>query len=232
VDHETVRELTAAYALDALDRDDEREFEEHLAHCADCREEVAAFQDAAALLAYDVETPPPPPALRERILQQARSERPNVVPLRRRWALPAAAGLAAAAACAAIGLGLWAASLSDKLDSERAARSDRERLVAVLADLDATRIPVSGAEGTLVIARTGEAALLVTGLEPAPRDMVYEAWVIEEGKPTPAGTFASGGERTAVVLTRPVPEGAVVAVTLEPGPVEQPTGEPLFSATV
>ena len=180
----------------------------------------------------DVEAPPPPPSVRERIPQQARSERPMVLPLRRRWALPLAAGVAAAAACAAIGLGLWAASLSGKLDSERAALGDRERLVAVLADLDAARISVSGAEGTLVVARTGEAALLVTGLERAPQGMVYEAWVIEDGKPAPAGTFSSGGERTAVVLDRPVPVGAVVAVTLEPGRVEQPTGEPLLSATV
>jgi len=232
VDHEIIRELTAAYALDALDRADEREFEDHLAHCADCRDDVAAFQEVAALLAYDVETPAPPAVLRERILQQARAERPNVVPLRRRWAFPVAAGIAAVAACAAIGLGVWAAGLSSKLDSERSARGDRERLVAVLADLEAARIPVSGAQGTLVVARTGEAALLVTGLEPAPEGKVYEAWVIEEGRPVPAGTFSSGGESTTFVLDRPVPQGAVVAVTLETGPVEEPTGEPLFSATV
>ena len=231
MDHETIRELTAAYALDALEREDEQEFEEHLAHCAACREDVAAFQEAAALIAYDVETPAPPPALRERILEEARRERPNVVPLRPRWAFPVAAGMAAAAACVAIGLGIWASSLSGKLDSERMARGDRERLVAVLADLEAARVPVSGAQGTLVVARTGEAALLVAGLEPAPEGKVYEAWVIEDGKPAPAGTFASGGEHTSVVLDLPVRQGAVVAVTLEPGAVEEPTGEPLFSAT-
>ena len=232
MDHDTVRELTAAYALDALDRQDEREFEEHLAHCGRCRAEVSAFQEAAALLAYDVETPYPPPALRERILSEARSERPNVVPLRRRWAFPAAAGIAAAAACAAIGLGVWAASLSGKLNSERAARGEQARLVALIGDPDASRVPVEGAQGTLVVNRTGEAALLVTGLEPAPEGKVYEAWIIEDGKPRPAGTFSSGGESTVVALNEPVPEGAVVAVTLEPGFVEQPTGQPLFSATV
>lgn len=232
MDHETVRELTAAYALDALDRSDEREFEEHLAHCEQCREEVAAFQEVAELLAYDVETPAPPSSLRERILEQARGEQPNVVPLHRRWAFPAAATLAAVAAGAAIGLGIWASSLSSKLSTEREARGAQARLVAVLSDPSAERIPVEGAEGTLVVARTGEAALLVTALGPAPPGKVYEAWVIKGGKPRPAGTFAAGDGRTAVTLTRPVSQGAIVAVTLEPGRVEQPTGKPLFTATV
>src|ERR687883_22553 len=104
---ESIHELTAAYALDALDSDEEREYEEHLARCTRCREDLASFSEAAPSLAYGVESPPPPPGLRDRILEQARSERPNVVPLKprrtRTWAIPAAA--AAVAACAAIGLG-------------------------------------------------------------------------------------------------------------------------------
>lgn len=112
----------APYALHALDEEDERAFELHLAQCELCRIEVAALQQTAAALAYGAETPRPPPALRERILARARSSRPRVVPLRRRLALPTAAGIAAAAACAAIGLGIWASSLSGSLSSERAAR--------------------------------------------------------------------------------------------------------------
>jgi anti-sigma-K factor RskA len=221
VDHESVRELTAAFALDALDTNEEREFEDHLAHCEQCREEVAVFQEVAALLAYDVETPTPPPTLRERMLEQARSERPNVVPLRRRWAVPAAATLAAVAACAAIGLGIWAASLSSRLDRERTASAQQAKV-----------IPISGAEGSLLVLPSGQATLVVSMLGRAPDGKTYEAWVIEGGKPKPAGTFPGGEGPVAVALTRPVAAGAVVAVTLEPGPMAQPTGKPLFSATV
>lgn len=221
MDHETVRELTAAYALDALDAGEEREFEDHLAHCEPCREEVSAFQEAAALLAYDVETPAPSSALRGRILEQARSERPNVVPLRRRWAFPVAATLAAVAACAAIGLGIWASSLSSKLDSERSANAQQARIIAV-----------SGAEGSLLVSPSGQATLVVSMLGPAPAGKTYEAWVIVDGKPSPAGTFAGADGKVAVALTQPVAPGAVVAVTLEPGVMAQPTGKPLFSATV
>lgn len=230
MDHETVRELTASYALDALDGEEEREFEEHLAHCAECRAELASFQEVAAVLAHDVDAPPPPPALRERILEQARSERPNVVPLRPRWAFPAAGALAAAAACAAIGLGIWAASLSGKLDSEREARAVEARLVDILADPRAQRRSISGADGTLVVSRDGRAALLLSGLEAAPAGKTYVAWVIEDGKPRPAGTFAGGGERTVVPIEGRVPQGAVVAATIEAGRVKQPTRAPVFTA--
>ena len=103
-----LHDLTAAYALDALDAEDARAYEAHLAHCGRCRDELASLSEAAGALAYATETPPPPPELRARILQEARRERPNVVPLRPRWAIPAAAA-AAVAACAALALGIWAA---------------------------------------------------------------------------------------------------------------------------
>ena len=43
--------LVAPYALDALDREDERAFEEHLALCDRCRSELSALREAAAVLA-------------------------------------------------------------------------------------------------------------------------------------------------------------------------------------
>ena len=52
----------------------------------ECRENVASFQAASAELAYDTDAPAPSPALRERILVDARREQPKVV------ALPAVAG--------------------------------------------------------------------------------------------------------------------------------------------
>jgi anti-sigma-K factor RskA len=220
MEHERVHELTAAYALHALRADEERAFEAHLSRCSECREELASFDDTAAALAYGVHAPSPPAALRERILAQARAERPNVVSLRPRWAAPAAAA-AAVAAVAALALGIWAVSLWNQLDSEREARREQPRV-----------FPVSGTEGRLVVAPTGEAVLLLPALDPAPRGRTYEAWVIDDGAPQPAGLF-EGGDRTAVALARPVPSGATVAVTLErAGGAPAPTGRPLFTAKV
>lgn len=207
-----IHELSAAYALDALDGDERREFEEHLTHCADCRQEVASLQEAASALAYQVEVAPPPPALKDRVLEQARRERSNVVPLRRRWALPVAATVAAVAACAAIGLGIWAAALHNELG---------ERPEAV---------PLTGASGSVIVTPGNEATLVVKDLAPAPAGKTYEAWVIEDDKPLRAGTFAGGGQ-VAIPLTRKVPDGAIVAVTLErAGGVDRPTTDPVFAS--
>jgi anti-sigma-K factor RskA len=224
-----IHELTAAYALNALDPGDEREYEEHLRHCSRCREELTSLHEATAALAYAVDTPEPPARLRERILAESRAERSNVVPLRRRLVLPSLAAAAAAAAGVAIGLGVWGSSLSGTLDEERSARSATERVLALFAEPDASHFPVSGADGTLVVARSGQAGLLLTSLPAAPEGKTYEVWVIEEETPVPAGLFAGGGATSAVPLTRPVPEGATVAVTLErTGGVELPTTDPIL----
>src|SRR5918911_786405 len=224
---DAIHELTAAYALDALDEREEREYEAHLARCTRCREELASFTEAATSLAYGVESPAPPPGLRDRILVQARAERPNVVPLRPAWRSWTAAA-AAVAACAAIGLGIWAATLSRSLDRERSAKEQQAGVVSILSDPAARRFALSGSHGTLVVSRSGAGALLVSNLGPAPSGKTYEAWVIQGKMPKRAGTF---GAAKPFELTRPVPQGAVVAVTLErPGGGDAPANKPLTPA--
>jgi anti-sigma-K factor RskA len=229
MESDAVHELTAAYALDALDEAEERQYEAHLALCERCREELAAFTEAASALAYGAQAPEPTPALRDRILEQARSERPNVVPLRSRGVWVAAAA-AAVAACVAIGLGIWAASLSDSLSREREARARDARALAIVAQPDAKRLALVGRPGVVAVTPSGEAALVVRQLGAAPGGKTYEAWVIQGGKPSRAGVF-SGGGAVAVRLERPVGRGAIVAVTVErKGGVDRPTTKPLLTS--
>ncbi len=61
MDSDAPHELTAAYALDALDAAEERAYEEHLARCPRCREELASLTETAGALAYGVEPATPPP---------------------------------------------------------------------------------------------------------------------------------------------------------------------------
>ena len=226
-----IHELTAAYALDALDGDERDRYETHLASCAPCREELEGFWSVSGSLAHAAAGPAPPAALRSRILAEARRARPNVIPLRRRFALPAAASFAAAAAVAAIGLGLWGASLSGELDDLRGELAGSDEAVAVLSDPSARHLPLTGADGRVVISKTGRAALVVSNLDRAPDGKTYEIWVIDDGTALPAGLFDGADTRTVVAVTRPVPADAVVAVTLEDeGGVDVPTGSPLFSS--
>jgi anti-sigma-K factor RskA len=218
-----VHELTAGYALDALEADERARYEEHLSSCEACREELQGFWSVSGALALAAGGPAPPAGLRERILEEARSERPNVVPLRQRRlvqrVLPA---VAAVAALAAIGLGIWAASLAADLDTA-------EERLAVLADPNARTVETANGEAQLVVAPTGKAALVVRKLAPAPEDKDYEIWVFENGVPRPAGVFEEPG---VAMLSRRVDPGQTVAVTLErDGGVDAPTGAPIFTAS-
>jgi anti-sigma-K factor RskA len=227
---DALHDLTAAYALDALDESERRRYEEHLAHCEQCREQLGSLTEAATALSFVAEGPAPPPQLRARILEQARAERPNVVPLRPRWAIPAAV-TAVAAVAAAIALAVWASSLSNKVDSLQAQRDQQESVAAVLASPGARALPF-GKNGRLVVTRAGDAALVFRQLAPARHGMTYEAWVAENGKPKPAGTFEAGENVTAVVLGEPVPRGASVLVTQERAPgTDAPHHKPIYSAS-
>jgi anti-sigma factor RsiW len=227
---DTVHELTAAYALDALDENERREYEAHLAHCDQCRAELGSFSEAATALAYGAAGPEPPLQLRSRILERARAERPNVVPLRPRWAVPAAV-TAVAAVAAVIALAIWASSLSNRVGSLQTQRDRQARLAAVLASPGA-HVLQFGRNGRLVVTPQGEAALVFRGLAPAAPGKTYEAWVTSGGKPRPAGTFEASGETTSVVLTGHVPSGASVLVTQERAPgTQQPQHPPIYSAS-
>ena len=218
-----VHELTAGYALDALDPAERATFEEHLSSCERCREELGGFWEVSGALAHAAGGPTPPASLRGRMLKQASSERSNVVPLqRRRFVVPALSSAAAVAAIAAIALGVWATALSRDLDGA-------ESEIAVLEHPNARTFESESGEADLVVTPSGDAALVVRRLAPAPEGKDYEIWVFENGVPKRAGLFERPG---VALLTRSVAPGQTVAVTLERnGGVDAPTGAPLFTAS-
>jgi anti-sigma-K factor RskA len=222
---DALHDLTAAYALDALDVEDARRYEAHLARCERCQGELADLSGSAGALAYASEAPMPSAGLRARILDQAKAERSNVVPLRPRWLRPVVAA-AAVAACAAIGLGLWAFSLSGKLDRREAALAAQERVAQILAQPSSRKISFS--RGTLVVATDGKAALVLNKLADPGSGRIYEAWVADGGAPQPAGLF-DGGTTIAVPLEQQVRDGATVMVTEEKaGGTEAPSQAPFL----
>jgi anti-sigma-K factor RskA len=199
-----VHDLTAAYALDALDGDESEAYERHLGQCEDCREQLARLNETASALAFGAVAPAPPTRLRASILEAAAAERSNVVPLLRRpWVGRGLAVAAAAAACIVVGL---VVSLS---------KSSQTRYVGMSVSRDAS----------------GAVTIQFSGLTAAPHGKTYEAWVIPHGKaPRPAGLF-SAGTVTTVHLHGTVPQNAVVAVTIEhAGGARAPTMAPIVSA--
>jgi anti-sigma-K factor RskA len=185
--NQDLHEQVAAYALDALDEDERRAYEAHLAGCEQCRAELAGMADTAGALGLAAAAVDPPEGLRGRILEGARDEGPsNVVSIgsarRRRFAV--VGGVAAAVAAAALAIGLYAA-LSGGPSKELA-------------------VSIDG----------GVAQATVSGFDAAPAGKTYELWVIDGKTPRPAGLF-QGGDEQVITLTRPAPGGSTVAVTLE-----------------
>lgn len=198
-----VHDLTAGYALDALDADERDTYEEHLAQCEECRVQLAELTETASALAFGTVAPAPPLRLRESILAEAAAQRTNVIPLRprSRWTPRALTYVAAAAACVAVGFGL------------STLRSNGPRVVSA----------------TVVVGANHTATMNVTGLANAPQGKTYEAWIIPAGgTPRPAGLMAGSG---SVSLRGTVPPHATVAVTVEPaGGDNAPTTAPIVTA--
>ncbi len=212
-----IHELTAGYALDALDPEERTAFEAHLAGCARCREELASFWDVTSALAVATTGHDPRPELRERILAGARAEPQTVVPLRRAspWLGAALAAATALAAAVAIGLGIYAVVLDGRLDDTRAALAEQRSVASVLTDPAATTVALASGRGRVVVS-SGSAVLVWNGVAPTPAGKTYQAWVIgQDGKPLPAGTFQPAGGRAVVKVGAAVPPQSVVAVTVE-----------------
>jgi anti-sigma factor RsiW len=227
-----IHELTAGYALDALDPEERRAYEEHLEGCERCQEELGSFWETTEALAIAASGPVPAAGLRERIVAAARAEPQNVVPIdiRRRRTVPALSAVAAVAAVVALAVGLWATQLRGDLDDTRLAL-ERERAVAeVLSDPDARTVSLEAGTGRLVVSPEGKGVLVLDELARAPSGKTYEAWIIEGGTPVPAGVFPGTDERDRIPLEGTVDPGDVVAVTVEERRVEAPEGETIVAS--
>jgi anti-sigma factor RsiW len=228
-----IHELTAGYALDALDAEERHAYEEHLSGCDRCRDDLASFWEVTSSLALAVAGPEPSGELRDRILTAARAEPQNVVPFVRRPAFTPvrlASAVAAVAAVAAIALGAWAVSLHGRLgDANDRVAAERSSL-AIVSDPAAHTVSLAKGHGQLVVAPDGRAVLVVADLATAPSGKTYEVWVIKGTTPKRAGLF-QGGTRSVVPVEGTVGKDAVVAVTLErAGGVGAPTTTPLVAS--
>jgi anti-sigma factor RsiW len=135
------------------------------------------------------------------------------------WALGIAAALLIAA------LGAWNVRLQTQLTDAQAYQQRVEEVLtiartpgAVLAVL--APATAGGQDGLIAIASNGDAAMVVRGLPATAANEVYEVWVIVgTNAPIPAGALSqSGGLAFMSGKPGPVPVGATVALTREPGP--------------
>jgi len=231
-----IHELTAGYALDALDPGERSAYEAHLSGCEQCQQELASFWTTTEALAVAASGPEPSPALRERILADIRAEPlQNVVPFepRRRRLAPVLGAVAAVAAVVALGIGLWASNLSSELDDTRSALAQQQEAAAILADPDSRTVelqPGAEGQGRLVVDTAGQAVLVVDGLGPAPAGKTYQLWIVPHGGAAEsAGMFPGTDGLEVLPVDGTVDTGEIVAVTIEQaGGVDAPTTQPII----
>src|SRR5215203_1564398 len=247
-----IEELLPAYALGALDGEDLRELEEHLAGgCAECRGQIDLWQRDLEALADSVAPVEPSEMTRARVLRLT-----GAAPAPRRipgWLAFAAAALLLLAVWGAAGqfrmggqvrrltaerarLATRVEALGREVDQARAEARRAARALQVLAAPGVQSVvlaglgPAPGAAGhTYVNPRTRDALFYAFDLPPLARDRTYQLWFIANGKPVSAGTFAVDPRGTASLRVDRTVDARDIqawAVTIEPpGGVPQPTGE-------
>ena len=218
-----LHDLSAAYALDALDASERALFEEHMATCDRCQLEVGRLSEGTVLLA-ESSAQAPPPHLKARLMTTietvAARQEPIVIPLRsRRWQW----AFAAAAVLAVVFAGLLV-STNSRLD-------EAETIAAIYEAADSVSIPLDSEVGAAEFTYSTDLGLGVfvdLGLADPPDDRVYELWLVDSAGPAPAGIFRPRGGR---LIVTDVVADVILAMTEEPaGGSETPTGDLLFTA--
>ncbi|MEV0268015.1 anti-sigma factor [Hamadaea sp. NPDC050747] len=214
--------LTGAYTLDALDEAEREAFERHLRTCPTCVAEVAGFREAAARLADDSWSSPPP-RLRAQVLERVHGTRQltPVVGGASRWRRRAAFALAAGLIAAVAG-GVTYLVQDQRVRQEQAARAEAEqrqaRIEAVLTAADAVvhTSPVTGGGRITVVSAASQdaAVVVVAGATAPPPSHAYELWTIQGATPQPAGVMAAG-QGTSTQYVTGIAGASLIAMTVE-----------------
>jgi anti-sigma-K factor RskA len=243
--------LTGAYAVDALDDAERRQFERHLAACPDCAQEVAELRRTANRLGAAV-TADPPDRIRAAVLAEIKGVRQDSPGLRlagrrgrprdtgsRRWVIGLTSVAAAVALALAAALGVIAVRSQQQLTTTQAelaqAASRYTPLAQVLGATDMRAESANGTQGgraTAVVSRRLDKGIFVAfSMPPTPSNKTYQAWAIGTGHPRSIGLLANGGNDSTVPLVLDtLANTTTIAVTLEPaGGSPQPTGSLLIS---
>jgi anti-sigma-K factor RskA len=254
--HEQLESIAALDALGAATAEEAEAFRAHADSCADCRLARDEYQEAASLIARDLDPVVPPPAVREQILNAVAEG--EVIDARERfgvsrWWM----------AAAVVFLALWGwRELSVRVTREKVSSSDAEirrlagenRILTAHNEKLSADVAALSSRDTRTIALTGQqiapSASAKVFLDPGQRraivffynlpanatDKSYQLWILRADQPKPqsAGVFDVTHSGAASISIDNLPLATEIkglAVTLEPkGGVDQPTNTNFFVA--
>ena len=229
-------DLKEAYALGALSEEERREVEGYLGEHPELHAEVGDLESVANLLALAPQEHEPSPKLRRELLRRISSSpgatsaadpSPRQIGPRR---LFGPGGLAAAAALALVTIGMFAWNASLQEENQTLQGELQGQRTYALKGTDAAQ----EVRGEVVRLGDERAVLVAEDLPSPPEGKTYEAWILREDVPDPAGLFEPSDTGAAAAPLEGSIEGAdAVAVTVEPsGGSSSPTSDPLMTANV
>lgn len=215
----------AAYALGALSSSEAAAFEEHLAGCATCRQELTSFRHVVDAMPLTAQPQRAPRALRRRVLRAVEQDA--------RAAKPPRSGVRAflsgtATRPALVGAGLLAAAVIAVGGVELAGSgSDARVYQAQVTGQGSAELTVSGTH----------AELAVRHFSAPPKGHIYEVWLKRAGAaPVPANALfdVTAAGDSEVHLPVNVRSGDQILVTAEPagGSGRAPTTTPVISVAL
>jgi anti-sigma-K factor RskA len=212
-------ENAAAYVLGALEPAEAEAFRRHIADCAACRDEVAAYESVTEALPANLGRADVPRDLRRRVMREVRAT-PKTAPAPRaatvrapvRFPLAWGGGLAATLAAVIVAILLVTGGSSGTR--------------TIQASVGSAELRITSGRGDLVVHR----------LPPLPAGRIYEMWVQRgNAAPTPTGTLFSTRANGSASVGVPGSLSGVsrVMVTQEPaGGTLAPTSAPVIVAPV
>lgn len=246
--HDTFAENAAAYAIDALEPEEARAFEEHLRGCAECRAAVEEMRSVIVMLPFTVDLVEPPPRIKQQLMRQirstpvARAAAPDAParavaarqPARSRgtpWVALLRGALPTGVALASVVLVLGLAALLVRQQREL---GELRRVQAVVGSPSTVVAPVSAGEvraKLYMLPDSPTAYLVVDGLPRLPSDRDFQVWMLAEGGPVSVGVHhPEGSGRWLIQAPRPMREYDGVGITQEPsGGSPAPTTEPILA---
>ncbi|GAA4667483.1 MULTISPECIES: anti-sigma factor [Amycolatopsis] len=224
--------LTGAYAIDALDEFERRQFERHLAQCPECAREVAELRATGARLALAV-SEAPPPRLKAEVLTRiagVRQEPPGTErtePARgaRGLALRLVSVAAAVAVVVAVALGVVVVRTQGQLTAARGQLAQQNAVTQLLSAPDLRAVSTEGGS-VLLSQRLDRGLLVLSGMPDQPANTTYQAWAIVGGTAKSLGVLGPRG--TSALAFAGLRGVQQIAMTVEPaGGSPQPTTSPV-----
>jgi anti-sigma-K factor RskA len=243
-EHENWLAQGEIYALGALDGQELREFQAHLAFgCAICDAHIRQTRDSLTLLHQSLPAMTPPVAVKTRVFDQITPKAQTPAQDQGggwRWWFVGAGAFATAAVVLALAWSLTGtrdqlAKLQAQIVALRNESAQKDELIQFLSAPEVHSVQLAGlgptpeAKGKLFWNPTTRRGLLITfGLPKTAADKAYELWGIAGNEPVPAGVFIVDERGQARFQVPQLADGRnfdKFAVTLEPaGGVAKPSG--------